>query len=188
MRAMLDIDQGSASEVCSGSWPCKNTFPGKAMRSQDRFGLRHDRSHQRLDPNDVHDPRQIIGQDRESHLGGYFSERFGQEVCRSHTGLHRAERMLDRLATQAHGLWVCIKALLHSLEQMLMLPSWNPPLWPCRALRFERTILTGCGPVAPQHLAVLLARKAIWQLLPGWTAIGVLLWQIDKVLFAEAAI
>ena len=25
--------------------------------------------------------------------------------------------MLDCLATQAHGLWVCIKALLHSLEQ-----------------------------------------------------------------------
>ena len=34
----------------------------------------------------------------------------------------------------AHGLWVCIKALLHSLEQMLMLPSDNPPLWPGRAL------------------------------------------------------
>jgi len=25
-------------------------------------------------------------------------------------------------------LWICIKALLHSFEQMLMLPSWNPPL------------------------------------------------------------
>jgi hypothetical protein len=64
-------------------------------------------------------------------------------------GLHRAERMLDCLATLAHGLWICIKALLHSFEQMLMLPSWNPPLWPCRALRFKRTILTGCGPVPP---------------------------------------
>jgi hypothetical protein len=36
--------------------------------------------------------------------------------------------MLDCLATLAHGLWVCIKALLHSLEQMLMLPSRDPPL------------------------------------------------------------
>jgi len=75
-----------------------------------------DRSHQRLGPDDVHDPCQIIGQDRESHLGGYFWKRFGEEVCRSHAGLHRAERMLDRLATQPHGLWVCIKALLHSFE------------------------------------------------------------------------
>jgi len=29
--------------------------------------------------------------------------------------------MLDRLTTQAHGVWVCIKALLHSFKQMLML-------------------------------------------------------------------
>jgi hypothetical protein len=40
----------------------------------------------------------------------------------------------------AHGLWVCIKALLHSFEQMLMLPSSNPPLWPCRALLAETPI------------------------------------------------
>jgi hypothetical protein len=30
--------------------------------------------------------------------------------------------MLDRLAMQAHGLWICIKALLHRFEEMLMLP------------------------------------------------------------------
>ena len=70
----------------------------------------------------------IIGQDRESHLGGYFWKRFGEEVCRPHAGLHRAERMLDRLAAQAHGERVRIKALLHGIEQVLMLPSWNPPL------------------------------------------------------------
>lgn len=50
-----------------------------------------------------------------------------------HAG-HRAERMLDCLATLAHGLWVCIKALLHSFEQMLMLPSRNPPLWHGRGI------------------------------------------------------
>jgi hypothetical protein len=37
-------------------------------------------------------------------------------VCRPQAGLYRAERMLDRLETLAHGLWVCIKALLHSLK------------------------------------------------------------------------
>src|SRR5262249_61195888 len=113
------------------------------------------RSHQRLDPDDVDDPCQIIGQDRESHLGSYFGKRFGEEVCRSHAGLHRAERMLDCLATLAHGLWVCIKALLHSLEQMFILPSRNPPLWPGRALCFERTILSGRGPGASSEIAVL---------------------------------
>jgi NAD(P)-dependent dehydrogenase (short-subunit alcohol dehydrogenase family) len=44
--------------------------------------------------------------------------------------------MFDGLATLAHSLWVCIKTLLHSIEQVLMLPPRNPPLWPGRALRF----------------------------------------------------
>ena len=96
--------------------------------------------------------------------------------------------MLDCFSTLAHGLWICIKALLHSFEQMLLLPSWNPPLWRCRALGLERTVLTGCGPVAPYLLAIFLACEAIWQLLPGRTAIGVFLRQIDKVLLAEAPI
>ena len=82
-----------------------------------------------------------------------------------HAGLHRAERMLDRLATLAHGERVRIKALLHGIEQVLMLPSWNPPLWPCRAPGLERTILTGVGPVTPYPLAIFLAGEAIWQLL-----------------------
>jgi hypothetical protein len=87
--------------------------------------------------------------------------------------------MLDCFSTLAHGLWVCIEAL-QSLEQMLMFPSRNPPLWPGRALGFERTILTGRGPVAPQHLAVFFVCIAIRQSLSSWTAIGVLLWQIGK--------
>src|SRR5215475_11576509 len=145
-----------------------------------------DRGHQRLGPDDAYDPCQIVGQDGECHFGGHFRKRFGEEVCRSHAGLHGAERMLDCLATLAHRLWVCIKALLHGFEQILVLPPCNPPLWPWRALRFERTSLTGCGPVAPQHLAVFLVRITIRQSLPSWTAIGVLLRQISEVLLAEA--
>src|SRR5664280_1710386 len=147
----------------------KTPFPEESVRSQDRLVSDRDGSHQRLGPDDVHDPCQIIGQDRESHLGGYFWKRFGEEVCRPHAALDRAERVLDRLAALAHGLWVCIKALLHSFEQMLMLPSWNPSLRPCRALRFERTFLTGGGLVAPYPLAIFLVRKAIRQLLPSRT-------------------
>jgi len=63
-----------------------------------------DRSPQRRVPDDVHDPCQIIGKDRKRHLGGYFWERLGEKVCRSRAGLHRTERMLDRLATQAPGI------------------------------------------------------------------------------------
>src|ERR1700730_10710705 len=55
-------------------------------------------------------------------------------------------------------------------------------------MRLQRTILTGCGPVTPQHLAVFFVCIAIRQSLLSWTAIGVLLRQIYKVLLAEAAI
>src|SRR5258705_12661388 len=139
-----------ADDFRNGSWSCKNGLRGTSvLGAKTRVVSGCNRSDQRLDSDDVHDPCQIIGQDRECHFSGYFWKRFSHEVRRPHAGLHGAERMLDRLATHAHGLWICIKALLHSFEQMLMLPSWNPPLWPCRALRFKRTILAGCGPVAP---------------------------------------
>ena len=84
------------------------------MRSQDGLVSGRDRGHQRLGPDDVHGPCQVIGQDRESHLGGYFWKRFGEEVCRSHAGLHGAERMLDRLATFTHARQACafVEALL----------------------------------------------------------------------------
>ena len=72
--------------------------------------------------------------------------------CRPST----TERMLDRLSTLAHGLWICIKALLHCFEQVLMLPPWNPPLL-----------------------------EAIQQALASWAAMSVLLCQRDKVLLTE---
>src|SRR6516164_5407757 len=158
------------------------------LRARSRGVSARDRGDQRLGSDDVQDPCQIVGQDGECHLCGDFRKGLGKEVCCSHASFHRAERMFDGLPALAHGLWVCVKALLHGFEQMLMLPSWNPPLWPCGALGFERTILTACGPVAPYMLSIFLARKAIWQLLAGRTAIGVFLGQIDKVLLAEAAI
>jgi hypothetical protein len=88
---------------------------------------RRDRMHQRLGPDDIYDSCQVVGQDGESHFGGHFRKHFGGEVRRSHAGLHRVERMLDCFSTLAHGLWICIKALLHSF--VLLLPSAVLALW-----------------------------------------------------------
>jgi hypothetical protein len=44
-------------------------------------------------------------------------------VRRAHARLHRAERVLDSLATLAHSERFRVKALLHSVKQMLVLPS-----------------------------------------------------------------
>jgi signal transduction histidine kinase len=53
--------------------------------------------------------------------------------------LHRSATNLVENAVRFGALWVLIKALLHSFEQMFMLPPRNPSLRPCRALRFKRT-------------------------------------------------
>src|SRR5262249_21358936 len=122
------------------------------------------------------------------HLGGDLGQRFGEEVRRPHARLHRAERMLDRLAPLAHGLRVRIETLLYGVEQMLMLPPCDTPLRPCRALRFERALGTCRRPVASQYLASFLVRVAIGQPLARWTAIDVLLGDVDEVLSAIATI
>jgi hypothetical protein len=110
-RAMLS--RKSLAVSANGLGRVETAFGGSPSREPGVSGC--DRSDQRPDPDDVHDPCQIIGQHRECHFSGYFWKRFGEEVCRSHAGLHRAEGMLDCLATLAHRFRVCIEALLHSL-------------------------------------------------------------------------
>src|SRR5580698_6793386 len=88
----------------------------------------HDRGDQWLDPDDVHDPGQIIGENREGHLGGYFWKRFCEEVRRPHAGFHRAEWMFDGLAPLPHGQGIVVEAPLHFFQHVLMLPARNSPL------------------------------------------------------------
>src|SRR5580693_8586899 len=79
----------------------------------------HDRGDQRLDPDDVHYPGQIIGENREGHLGGYFWKRFCEEVRRPHAGFHRAERMFDCLPPLPHGQGIVVEAPLHFFQHVL---------------------------------------------------------------------
>src|SRR5215475_11214558 len=50
--------------------------------------------------------------------------------------------MFDCLSPLAHRLWICIEALLHSFEQMLVLPPCNPPL---RSQRASNASITRTG-------------------------------------------
>ena len=112
-------------------------------------GSGHNRSEQRLDPDDVHNPGQIVGEDREGHLGGYLWERFGQELRRAHAGFHRAERMFDCLPPLPHGMRIVIEAPLRLLQDVLILPARNPPLLAGCASGFARTVTARIGPIAP---------------------------------------
>jgi hypothetical protein len=114
--------------------PCGKSVLGKGQS----WASGHDRGDQRLDPDDVHDPCQVISQDRECHFSGYFWKRFGQEVCRPHAGLHCAERMLDGLTTLAHGERVRIPddTDREHCRTWIYFPSGRLPFcWPTRSRR-----------------------------------------------------
>src|SRR6266516_2257584 len=96
--------------------------------------------------------------------------------------------MLDRLTALAHCLRVLIETLLHSFEQVFVLPSRDAPLRSLGTLRFERAARACRRPIAAQRLAVLLVRITIGQLLARRAAVDILHPQIDEVLLAEAAI
>ena len=54
------------------------------------------RRHERLDTHDVQDPREVIGQHVQCHLGGDLWQRLHQEVGCTHPGLDRSEGMQHR--------------------------------------------------------------------------------------------
>src|SRR5207244_6515468 len=111
-----------------------------------------------------------------------------QKVRRAHPHLERAEGMLDRLTALAHCLRVLIETLLHSFEQVFVLPSRDAPLWSLGTLRFERAARACRRPIAAQRLAVLLVRITIGQLLARRAAVDILRRSLNKVLIAEEAI
>ena len=94
-----------------------------------------DCDHQRLDAHDVHHPGEIVGEDMERHFGSDLRQTLHEEVRRPHPHLQRTKGMLGCLATLAHRVRVLIEALLHGLEQVLMLPSRDSSLLTCRAAR-----------------------------------------------------
>src|SRR5262245_32068607 len=96
--------------------------------------------------------------------------------------------MLDRLAACTHRLRIFIEPLLRGFENVLVLPAWNASLVARRAFRFQQTMWAGVRPITPHHLAILLGRHAIAQLLAGRTAIDILGGIVDEVLLAETTI
>jgi hypothetical protein len=83
---------------------------------------------ERLNTDDVHYAREIIGEHVQCHLGGDLRQALHQKVRGAHPHLQRRERMLGCLAPLAHRLRVLIETLLHGFEHVLVLPSLNAPL------------------------------------------------------------
>ena len=96
-------------------------YPLEATLSQS--GLRPHRRDQLSRPHDIHDARQIIGEDVERHLGGHAWQPLHQEVGCSHPRLERPERMVDRLAPLAHFFWVLVEPALDELREYARAPN-----------------------------------------------------------------
>jgi hypothetical protein len=64
------------------------------------------------DADDVHDPRQIVGEHAQSHFGSDVLEPLHQEVGCAQAHLDVAEGMYDHLPTLAHGLRVLVETPL----------------------------------------------------------------------------
>ncbi len=118
--------------------------------------LRPHRLDQRADTDDVHDPRQIIGEHAQRHLGAHVLQPFHQEMGRPHPRLDRAKGVLDRLAALAHGLRVLVEPSLDGLKDVFVLPAGDPAFLARSATVLDGAVLAGVGPVAAQGQTVLL--------------------------------
>src|SRR5262249_48607230 len=103
----------------------------------------------------------------------------------THPRLDGAERMLDGLAPQLHGVWLAVQSRLRSLEDVLALPSPNAPLLARRAVALERAVPARVRPIDVEHAAVFFTRHAARELLPGWTQIAIVFAIVDEVILVE---
>jgi hypothetical protein len=124
---------------------------------------RPDRCQQRSCTDDIHDARQIVGEHAERHLARDLWQRLHQEMRRAHPHLERAEGMLNRLAPAAHGLGIVIQPLLHSFDNVLVLPPRDPAFLACSALLLDGAGAAGVGRVTAQLLSVLHGSEGVLQ-------------------------
>ena len=105
---------------------------------------RLDRRDEGLHAEDVHGPREIVGEHVQGHLGGNLRQALHQKVRCTHPHLERTEGMLDCLAAHAHRLRVLIETLLHSFKHVRRVRFQLPGL--LKALKTGETIFIVEGP------------------------------------------
>jgi len=98
-------------------------YPLRSAISDATWRLRPHGRQERLNTHDIHDPREIVREHVQGHLGTNLRQALHQKVRCAHAHLEGRERMLRRLASLAHRLLVLIETSLHGFEHMLMLPS-----------------------------------------------------------------
>jgi hypothetical protein len=130
-----------------------------------------DRRHQRLDADDVHDARQIVGEHVQCHLAGNLSAASSSGSASRPSASSVCRR--DRLAPLTHGVRIFVEPLLHGLDNLLVLPPRDATLFARRALGLNWACTTRVGPITAKFLAVLLSCKPIRKFLTRRAAINI---------------
>ena len=108
------------------------------------------RRHQGLRPQYRQHPLEVVRQNMQAHLGTDLGQRPGEEMCGTHPGFQRAERMLDGLPSRSHGIGGLVQAGLHRIQYVFMLPARHLALRAWRALLLEAAVLAIGAPVVMQ--------------------------------------
>jgi hypothetical protein len=112
---IFQLSDGRDTLMHSRSVPQGASAPQRWTKARAR-GLRFDCRDQGSCANDIYDAREIVGEHTERHFGDDLRQRFRQKVGRAHARFHRAERVLERLAANAHRLRILVEAALCSFE------------------------------------------------------------------------
>ena len=141
--------------------------------------------HQRHDPEDLHRAFQVVGQDMQTHFGADLGQSLHEKVRRPHPRFKRTERMLDGLPPDARSLRHLVQSSLHRLQDVLVLPARDAPVFSSRTLRFDRAFRTCGGPVFVDDHTVLDRAKAPDCALTRRTLVLVIGGDVAEVLFVE---
>src|SRR5688500_1105352 len=101
----------------------------------------------------------------------------------AHPGFDRAERMLGRVPSHLHRIWVCVEPPLHVIKHVLVLPSADAPVVCRGALRAQCAPRAGRRPVLVDGHTPLDASEAANGILASWTEERVPLTVVHEVTF-----
>ena len=93
--------------------------------------------------------------------------------------------MFDGLPPDSHGVRRPIEALLHRVDDGLMLPALDTAFFACRAPALDRAVRASAGPVVTQGQPMLDVGEPPSQPLSGRAAVFVFSSTVDKILFAK---
>ena len=109
------------------------------------------------------------------------------EVASAHPVFQRAENVLHRSSSHAHGIGPAVEPGLHGLDHLFMLPSFDTPLDAGGAVRlYSAAGATGWRGIAMKRQPMFEAGEASGQGFAGGAAIGISVGLVDEVLLAEA--